>query len=234
MGKLLKEALNWSEVWALLIPLAILLWKRNRTPYLKPVRIFVWIILFINIFIDIISNLKKSLGILPNDFLWNNNVFYNVESIVRLLLFAWFFILLHQRFMHRVKAIIPFIFLGLAIINFIFFENFIPHGPIESFSSRLLATEAALLLFYCLQYFIYLIVEDKRTIRLGQQPGFWVVTGLSVYVAVNFFIFLFYATLSENSSKAKRDFAWHLWDVHNVVFIMLCIFIAIQFARKND
>lgn len=222
--------LDWSEVWALLIPLAILLWKKNRTPYLKPVRIFVYIALMLNIAINLIWKFKKSMGLHEGDFFWSNNFIYNAESIIRFHLFAWFFLLLNQRFMHRVKRIIPFLFLALAAVNFTFFEDFFNQS---SFSSRLLATEAALLLFYCLQYFIYVIVEEK-TVKLGQQPGFWVVTGLSVYVAVNFFIFLFYATLSKNPSPEKLNFVVRLWDVHNVVFILFCIFMAIQFARKND
>ena len=233
MGKLISEILDWSEVWALLIPLTILIWKKNRTPYLKPVRVFVWVAFILNICIDFISNLKGHLGIQQTDFLWNNNVFYNIGSVVRFFLFAWFFILLKQKFLHRIKAIIPFVFLLFILINFIFFENFVPQGDFEIFSSRLLATEAGLLLFYCLQYFIYIIVED-RTVKLGQQPGFWGVTGLSIYVAVNFFVFLFYATLSKDPSPAQNNFVVKLWDVHNVVFIIFCILIAIQFARKND
>ena len=231
--KTLKEILDWSEVWALLIPLAFMLIYKNKVGYLKPVRIYLWITLFINIFIDIISNLKGGLGIQPDDFLWNNNFLYNLGSVVRLVFFAWFFIALQQRFIPKVKKILPYIYFGFILVNFIFFENFIPRGDNESFSSRLLALEAAILLFYCLQYFIYIIVEDK-TIKLGQQPGFWLVVGLSLYVAVNFFIFLFYATLSDNSSMEKRTFAVKLWDVHNIVFILFCVFMAIQFKRKND
>ena len=222
--------LDWSEVWALLIPLAILLWKKNRTSYLKPVRIFVYVVLLMNIGIDLIWKLKDDWGFHKGDLLYSNNFLYNAESIIRFHLFAWFFILLNQRFMHRIKRFIPFLFLALVIVNFTFFENFFNQS---SFSSRLLATEAALLLFYCLQYFIYIIVEEK-TLKLGQQPGFWIVTGLSIYVAVNFFIFLFYATLSDESSPEKRKFAVALWDVHNIVFILFGIFMGIQFARKND
>jgi hypothetical protein len=229
MGHILKEILDWSEVWALLIPLTVLLWKKNNTAYLKPVRIFLWAVFPVNIIIDLVSIYKIKWGLDKNDFFWNNNVFYNIESLLRLFLFAWFFISLRQRFMHRVKAIIPFGFLAFVVINFIFFEKFIPQGDFESFSSRLLSTEAALLLFYCLQYFIYLIIEDK-TAALSRQPGFWVVTGLSIYVAVSFFIFLFYSYLSVKT----RNFAIGIWDVHNIVFIALCIFIAKQFYQKNE
>jgi len=144
------------------------------------------------------------------------------------MLFAWFFILLRQRFMHRIKAMIPFGFIVFILINFIFFEKFIPQGDNESFSSRLLATEAALLLFYCIQYFIYLMIEDK-TVGIFRQPGFWIVAGLSIYVAVSFFIFLFYDYLA----NVTRDFAVSIWDIHNIVFIIFCVCIAKQFSSNE-
>ena len=229
MGKAIHKILDWSEVWALLIPLTILLWKKNKIAYLKPIRIYVGTTLLLNTGIVLISECKGKWGLQQGDFLWNNNVLYNIGSILRLLLFAWFFNLLGQRFMHRLKIIIPFAFLLCVLINFIFYENFMPVGALESFSSRLLSTEAALLLFYCLQYFIFLMIEDKPT-KLSFQQGVWVVTGLSIYISVSFFIFLFYSYLS----KVTKDFAVNIWDVHNIVFIILCLFIAKQFYQENE
>lgn len=229
MNRILHTLLDWSEVWALLIPLTVLLWKKKKGEYLRPIRIYVGTTLLLNIGIVLISEYKTKWGLQQGDFLWNNNVLYNIGSILRLLLFAWFFNLLGQRFMHRLKIIIPFAFLLFVLVNFIFYENFIPFGAFESFSSRLLATEAALLLFYCLQYFIFLMIEDKPT-KLPFQPGVWVVTGLSIYISVSFFIFLFYSYLS----KVTKDFAVNIWDVHNIVFIILCLFIAKQFYQENE
>jgi len=228
MKSIFQEIIDWSEVWALLIPITAAL--LTRTPgYLKPVKVFLFIALFFNIGINMIWKFKDDWSIQPGNFFFSNNFIYNAESIVRLLLFSWFFILLKQRFMHRVKAVLPFLFMAFVIVNFIFIEDFFAQS---SFSSRLLATEAGLLLFYCLQYFIYLMVEDK-TNQLTRNRGFWLVTGLLVYVAVNFFIFLFYASLSKESSEEKIRFAEKLWDVHNYVFILFCIFMSIEFSRKN-
>jgi hypothetical protein len=224
MNVQLQKILDWSEVWALLIPLAIMLIYKNKTSYLRPVRIYVWSFLFLNLFIDLIAEYKWTWGIRGGDFLWSNNFLYNVGSVLRLLLFAWFFNGLQQHFMHTVKKLIPYVFIFFVLTNFIFFEDFFYPN---SFSSRLLATEAGILLFFCLQYFIYQIIED-RTTSFKNQPGFWVVIGLSIYVAANFFIFLFYEYLSD----AKRNFAIGIWDVHNYVFILLCIFIGVQFLQE--
>ena len=222
---MLQQILDWSEVWALFIPLAFMLTRKNPPAYLKPVRLYVWIALVLNTVANAIWY-RNYIGLtdLP-DFLQSNNFLYNIHSVIRLLLFIWFFILLNQRFMHRVKAILPFLFILLLLINFVFFEDFFNYAML---SSRLLATEAAILLFYCLQYYIYLTIDDKST-SLKKQPGFWVVTGLSIYVAANFFIFLFYTYLLKQNLIV---FAVNIWDVHNIVFILLCICIAINFSKK--
>lgn len=228
MRNIIQKILDWSEVWALLIPLAVLLWKNNKTVHNKPIRLYLAIAILINLPIDLVAEFKGKWGLTPDDFWWNNNVFYNISSIVRLLLFAWFFILLRQPFMVWLKKLIPFAFILFVIANFSFSENFIPRGDHEAFSSRLLATESALLLFYCLQYYIYLIIEEK-TINIRLQPGFWIVTGLSIYVAASFFIYLFYDYLQVKT----RDFAITIWDVHNFVFIILCSCIAYQFYQET-
>lgn len=228
MLSILRIIFDWSEVWALLIPLIILLIRKPEKNWLTPVKWYLVAALVLNVSIDIVWYINKfNLYGSVKGHRWNNNVFYNLHSIIRLLLFACFFILLRQRFMHRIKIIIPFAFLLFVLINFIFYENFYPRGSNEGLSSRLLATEAALLLFYCLQYFIFLMIEDKP-VSLSRQPGFWVVTGLSIYVSVNFFIFLFFTYLF----TATREFAVTIWDVHNIVFIILCIFIGRQFYQK--
>ncbi len=223
---MLQQILDWSEVWALFIPLAIILTRKNPPAYLKPVRLYIWIALLLNTAALVIWY-RNRLGLtdLP-EFLHSNNFLYNIHSVIRLFLFVWFFILLNQRFMHRVKVVLPFLFILLLLINFVFFEDFFNYAML---SSRLLATEAAILLFYCLQYYIYLTIDDKST-SLKKQPGFWVVTGLSIYVAANFFIFLFYTYLLKQNLIV---FAVNIWDVHNIVFIILCICIAINFSKKH-
>jgi hypothetical protein len=225
MKAILKTILDWSEVWALLIPLIFVLRKKIIPAYLMPVRLYVFIALLLNISIDLLRKFKENWGFHEGDLLWSNNFLYNTLSIVRFLLFSWFFILLKQRFVHRVKAILPFIFIAFVIVNFTFFEDYFA----QHLSSLLLATEAAFLLFYCLQYFIYLLLEE-RSIQLSKQPGFWVVAGLSIYMAASFFVFLFY----EYMIIHNKNFAIDIWDVHNITHIIFCICIARAFYERTD
>ena len=226
-----KLILNWSEVWALLIPLTFIIIKGKNIPlYLKPIRIYVWVALILNVAADLLRRFKIKWGFHDGDLLWSNNFLYNTHSIARLLLFSYFFILLKQRFMHRVKVIIPVLFVIFVIVNFTFHEKYFDY----KFSSLLLATEAALLLFYCLQYFIYLLLEDRQ-IPLKKQPGFWIVIGLSIYISVSFFIFLFYNYIMQYMIQKKwKSFAVDIWDVHNIVYIFLCICIARAFYERSS
>ena len=224
MAVFLDDLSNWSEVWALLIPLFFILRAKTIPQYLRPVRLYVILALPLNLFAILIQIYKARWGFKEGDFLWSNNFLYNTHSIIRLILFSWFFILLRQRFLHRAKAVLPFIFMGMAIVNFAFFESF----ATTILSSRLLATEAAILLFYCLSYFIYLLIEERGT-SLKKQPGFWVVTGLSIYVSASFFIFLSYNYLY---IRGFEVFATDIWDVHNVSYIILCTCIAKAFSQN--
>ncbi len=72
--------LDLSEVWALLIPLAIILFKSKGPAYLRPVRYYVYAALFINVCIIAIQEFKeKWWGLHEGDFFWTNNYFYNIS-----------------------------------------------------------------------------------------------------------------------------------------------------------
>ena len=225
MNTYVQSILNWAEVWGLALPLFFIIIRKNIPDYLQPVRLYVILAFILNICSNVVWKFKDNFGFEPGDFFWSNNFLYNTHSIVRLLLFSWFFILLKQPFIPRIKLILPVMFMAFVLVNFTLHENFFNR---QMLSSRLLATEAAILLFYCLQYFIYLLVED-RSHSLAKQPGIWVVTGLSIYVAACFFIFLFYTYLIQ----LDIDFAVSIWNVHNLAYIILCIFLARAFYEPE-
>lgn len=106
------------------------------------------------------------------------------------------------------------------IINFSLFEHFL--NP-EHLSGNLLSAEAYLLLAYCMQYYLAELRDDGDDLASG--PYFWVVTGLSIYVVVNFFVFLFYVPMDSTNGKLADN----MWDVHNIAFIIFCVFITKAF-----
>ena len=223
MSLLIKQILGWSEVWALLIPLLILFVNKEQPRYLKPIIIYIYVAFVLNLFQDIIANLKFTLHF-PH-WLQTNNYVYNLHSVIRFSLFCFFFINLRQPFLETVKKLIPTVFFLFVIINFTFFEDFFNFYLL---SSRLLSIEAAFLLFYCLQYYLYKLLDDQEEAK--RPADFWAVTGLTIYVSISFFIFLFQNTLV----KQLQHFAITIWKVHDIAYIILCIFLAKAFATTKN
>ena len=85
-----------------------------------------------------------------------------------------------------------------------------------------------MLLFYCLEYYLYKLQDDNFEIK--KQPDFWIVTGLSIYVVFNFPYFLFYKYLLDIK---EEKFVVQMWNFHNVTFIIFCIFIAKAFYTSR-
>ncbi len=224
MTNIFIKILDWSEVWALLIPLVVLLRAIKQPSYLKPVIVYLCIALPLNILTDVIADFRK-VYTLPA-WLESNNYLYNVHSIVRLVCFAFFFNRVNPRFLGKYKIGFYVASLLVIIINFTF-ENFF---RFNSFSSFLLAFESAILLFHCLQFYLSKLQEEEA--GWMQQPDFWIVTGLSIYVTFNFFYFLFYTTLIDNK---HIQLVMSMWYLHNVTYIILCILISKAFfAARHD
>ena len=87
----------------------------------------------------------------------------------------------------------------------------------------MLSMEAFLLLIYCMLY--YLSQLKGEVVGITGTKDFLVVTGLAIYVAANFFVFLFYIPMiTENPNVANN-----MWNVHNIAYILLCTFISKAF-----
>jgi len=206
----LLKILDWSEVWALLIPMMILLFRRQQPATLRPIIIYLWLAFIINLVIDIIMVLRTYY---PE---WTNNPLYNIHSVVRFVCFSFYFIQLPQSSFTKFKKVLAAVSVVFIVINFSFFENFFNY---DSFSGNLLATEAYILLVYCMLYYLSELKDDSKNLFNGHD--FWIVTGLSVYVVINFFVFLFYLPMID----VDLDLAMNIWNVHNIAFIIFCLFI---------
>ena len=204
--------LDWSEVWALLIPLVAYHFHHRQPNYFKPVIVYLYGALLLNLSSDFIGDFLSHLP----DWLQSNLLLYAFHSLFRLLCFASFFSQLKQPHLRLLRISLPWLYGSLAILNYIFLEDYLDQNHL---SGNLFTLEAYILLIYCLLYYLSQLQTDVESLRDDQE--FWIVTGLSIYVVVNFFIFLFYVPmLRENSMLAE-----HMWGVHNVAYIILCLFI---------
>lgn len=216
MSRFFHTVLNWSEVWAVLIPLLVFLRYRRQPLALGPVVIYLCLALLLNLFGDIIIVYKKHFP----EWLQSNNPLYNFHSLVRFACFSYFFILLKQPSFTGIKKLLPLLSLVFILVNFTLFEDFF--YP-QHLSGNLLSVEAYLLLVYCMLYYLSQLKAEVEEIT--KPFDFWIATGLSIYVVVNFFVFLFYVPMIDEDI----DLAIQIWDVHNVAYIILCLFIAKAF-----
>ena len=211
MVDFLINILDWSEVWALIIPLAVLLFRRQQPATLKPIIVYLWIAFILNVAIDIIVVINLD----PKSDL-SNNPLYNMHSIARFICFSLYFINLPRSSFTKFKKVLAAVSAVFLIINFSFFEKFFNYN---TFSGYLLSAEAYILLVYCMLYYLTELKNDSD--NLFNTSHFWIVTGLSIYVVINFFVFLFYIPLFD----VDENLAANIWNVHNIAFIIFCLFI---------
>src|SRR5687767_14344440 len=148
MEGILQSILDWSEVWAITIPLLVILFTRQRQFWQKPIIIYVVLAFLLNLWIDLIW-----IGNRNDWFDLDNNILYNIHSLIRLFLFSWFFSLISSN--RKLYLTVSVVFAISTVVIFIVFDR------IQEFSSILMALESAILLFYCLYYFISILRSEK-------------------------------------------------------------------------
>ena len=207
---------DWSEVWALLFPIAALWFKRSQPRTLWPVVVYVWVALAINLVCDYIGDHRRELP----KWLSSNTPLYNVHSLVRYCCFTWFFFKLGPGFFPRMQKMLVGLYVIFFVGNFCFVESFFDTSRI---SGNAMAAEAFVLLASCMLYYFALLNQNLANYLILKD--FWVVTGLSIFVVVNFFVFLFYDPMVTD----RPDLANWMWNVHNFAYIIFCIFMAKAF-----
>lgn len=219
MNRIFTEIFHWSEVWAMLIPLGVWTFFKTDRPNLRPVTWYLWVGFFLYLIADFSWKTKEHIT-LPK-ILNDNNFIYNILSIVRVLFFSWYFIMLKQSILQNSKRILPILFIVFAIFNFAGLENF------KNFSNNIHVAEVIILMVFTISYFIYILRSDE--VLFSRRPSFWIVTGLFIYEAVNLFVFVIYSSLS----KILPKFAFDLWYVHNIAQLIFCILIAKGFYESG-
>ena len=209
---MLKVILDWSEVWALLFPLVGFYLRPNQPGYFGPILVYCWGALVLNLSSDIIGDFKMYLPA----WMQTNLVLYSLHSLFRFVCFYCFFEVIRQVYFARIRRIMLVVFLIFIFLNYFYYENYLDQNHL---SGNLFTLEAYFLLINCMLYYLSQLRDDIESFRQDQE--FWIVTGLGIYVVVNFFIFLFYLPmLTENPMLAER-----MWGVHNMAYIILCLFI---------
>jgi hypothetical protein len=205
-----QTILDWSEVWALIIPLVAYSLRRNQPRFLMPVLVYLVGAFLLNLFGDIIGAFEMYLP----SWLQTNILFYNIHSLFRFACFIYFFNQIGRTNFSGFKRTLLSFFLLLILTNYLFLENYFDNTHI---SGNLFTIEAYFLLIHCLLYYLSQLRDEIDD--MSSSKTYWIVTGLSIYVVINFYIFLFYVPMiQENPMLAEK-----MWSVHNLAYIVLCL-----------
>jgi hypothetical protein len=218
MNKFYYHILNWSEVWPLVIPLAIFVFYGTTEKALRTIAIYI----FLALILGFISTFISTYSYLFPEKWRNNGILYNAIAFLKVVILGKCIINLPQlkKFSYLNKIINTYIILTLT--NFIFFQS-----PLD-LSTHLFSATSIVLLIICLTYFLNAILDDEETTSIS-DPFFLICAGISIYEAVNFFIYLFLFHLYLTDKK----FSGITIDIFHYSFIISYTLIAVAFYKKR-
>lgn len=212
---------DWSEVWAFLIPLAVIIIYKPKGKKILPLIIYV-ILGFILNFLAIF--MIQYYTLMPSWVNNNNNILYNLHSFARVIFFSWYIIGIRSYRHPEILKGVLITYLLFVLMNFIFLE------PVLFLSSHLYAAESFVMLFMCLFYF-FQTIQDESRVNWLRHPSFLLCVSISLYEIITFFIFLFFYALHQSD----RPFAHLTMRIYTIMFVLLCIMLAVTLyqSRKN-
>lgn len=218
MFKILDLILRWSEFWALLIPLTIVIIYRVKKKETLPLIIYVFIALVLNFFVVLISTVPG----LPH-YLKRNSFCYNITAIIKVLLFGWALIQLPL----LKDKLLPKILVALYLLWYSFHFGF--QVSLLSFSSLAVSLAQLTIIAIC-SYFLLVMAKDESEIIWTEQPSFLICVSIAFNEAINLFNFLYFDIIA-NTDKLFSEI---LMRIFSVIFIVFCVFLAIILYRNRN
>ncbi len=220
---LLNFLKDWSEVWALLIPLIIIVLFKPGSKQIRPVILYV----ILGLILNFIATFMLKYHYLVPSYLYvnnmsNNNLLYNLHSMARVLLLSWYIINIKK---YKASIILKIFLIGYLI--FVLLDFTLIESPLF-FSTRIYSAESIVLLIMCIFYFFRSMEDESRTDWL-KHPSFPICTGIILYEAITFFIFLFFYPLSEKNP----EFFVATMQIYSLAFILFCILLSLAFYRYS-
>jgi hypothetical protein len=220
--QLLKD---WIEVWALLIPLFVILLykpKGKSIPYLVT---YVVIGFLLN---AAAMSMLEFYYLVPKSWyvkgILNNNILYNLHSIARVLFFSWYIITVRDYPFSKLLKLILLAYIVFVVLDFAL--------KIESplfLATNLFAAESIVLLLMCFAYF-FQSIQDDSNVNWIRHPSFLVCAGISFYEVITFFIFLFFYPLSQKD----QEFFVVTMSIYSYAFTLFCVLLAMGLYRSRN
>lgn len=131
-----------------------------------------------------------------------------------------FFSLIIEQFINKKKfRTLNRIVITVAILFFI--SNAIWLEGTSIFNSNSSAIANIILIVYCIYYY-KLQLEKPQNIFVERESSFWIISGIFVYSAGNFFLFNMYKLLTQSFN----DFTFYSWYINDLFILVMNIFFA--------
>jgi hypothetical protein len=177
---------------------------------------------FIFWFLLLQAGLNTAANILEHFYDMNNLYLYHVNCILSFLLISGYFIgILTYSYAKPLLLTVMGLFLIFAVVNILFWEG------LDNFNSNTYSVASFFIVAYCLLYY-YQKLTNPATMSIFESRDFYYVTGLLTYFTSCFFIFVSYRKLTQEDVSNLGL----LWMIHNVVFLIMCIYFLIGFLCK--
>lgn len=181
ISKIYHLALLWAEVWPLVIFLLIFFLTKQKN---KDLVLPIWY-LIITLVLAIPANISSNYNDIVPDGFRNNSIIYNTNAFLKVIFIGSYIIRLKPLAQYRYTKPLIFAFIIFTLIDFAFFESIT-----NSMGKHFFSVVSIVLLILCMTYFLTSIVDDE--VDFGtHQPGFLICTGVALFEAINFFVFLF-------------------------------------------
>jgi hypothetical protein len=224
MMRLLQFFRDWSEVWALLIPLILLLVCKPKGNHLRWV---IWYVVSAFIFNFLAVFTVEYYDLFISFWKWGNGLFYNLHSFVMVIFFSGYIINLRKyKYTLLLKSLV-LIYLAYVLINFSFFES-----AVLKLSTSHFTAGSIVLLILCLFYFLRSIMEESQNNWL-KHPSFIICTAVCLYQAITFFIFLFIYPMFDKTYNQDQSFAFLMMRIYQVIFVVFCVLLAFAFYKSK-
>jgi len=119
---------------------------------------------------------------------------------------------------NRINCVVIILVILFSIVNFLWLEGS------KYYNSNSSSLASLVLIIYSIIYYKQQLINPE-SIFIEKQPSFWVVSGIFIYAAGNFFLFTFYHLLSVEHGK-DEGFAEYIWIVVDCLILIMNIFFA--------
>jgi hypothetical protein len=195
--------------FVILVPFTLALSRLKELP--SYAKVIVWLLVF--------SGMTQLAITFLAEYSVNNMPVFHLYTLGEMLLIVWFF----QRLMSSRQATSYMMAVGSLFLVFACLNALCIQG-LYHFNTYARSIEALVVISLCFTWFGQQFTADRLSYK---DSGLWFVTGLFVYFAASFVLFV----ISDLNLVLDKYFDWIVWNIHATFVLIMYIFYTIGFLK---